>query len=108
MPAGKVAPAGARLIVVPFSDHDTNNYPGRPVTVADSPEFGWTIGRQWHKRKEIGFILYGHGKAVKGFFPSVGQAADAVPEFLKALVVTSCLWLCTFALLAWLFPGVTS
>lgn len=96
------------LTVIPYHQHETNDYPRRPALVAGNVRQAWQVARQRSNGKVIGYVLSGHrnghGFAVKGWFKSSGAAQEAVPEFLKALGLTTILWLSTFAVLATVFP----
>lgn len=104
------ATAGHPLTIILHRDHDTHTYIKRPAQVGGNIAAGWQIAKQRSGRRVVGYILSAQRGdecfAVKGFFPTSQAASAAVPEFLKALGVTSAVWLATFAVLAWLFPGV--
>lgn len=52
-------------------------------------------------------VVCGEGKAIDGFYAGLADAKSACYSFAEALLVTGAIWILTFALLAWAFPGVS-
>lgn len=94
--------------IIDYHAHDTNDHIRRPDLVArceaTHPVSGRTVTVEVGKQKGCGFLVYGEGKAIDGFYPDERGARAAVEGFAMSLLVTSCLWLTIFALLAAVFP----